>query len=249
MPTPRTFTVPCEGFVAEVTRRRTSRVSFRAWPDGRVTVSAPLRCTKREVERLVHEHEDAIRALRERVAPNDDERRSREQMTRLGPGDFVWFWGRRLAVEHHVSSARTVTARVAGDFLALEGPVELLAECAKRRTAYEALLRQELRAALPDVRAQAETAVGAESSAWSVRRMHSRWGSCRPESGRISLSLDLATHAPHFLQLVAVHEVAHCVAGNHGAEFRAVMDRARPGWGEEQAELDAEGVRLPREAP
>ncbi len=249
MPTPTRFTVQCDGFAAEVTRRRTSRVSFRAWPDGRVTVSAPLGFTKREVEGMVRAHADEIRRLLERAMPPAAEQAAREEAARLAPGDHAWLWGERLTVRHLEGSEPRLTVRREGDVLAFIGPGELLADCSARRRAHEKLLRQELAAALPGVRAEAERLVGVSARTWRIRRMHSRWGSCRPDRGSVTIALELATHDPAHLRLVAIHETAHLLICNHGSDFRAIMDRACPGWRAQQRALDEEGMRLPRQAP
>lgn len=59
---------------------------------------------------------------------------------------------------------------------------------------------------------------------WSSRQ-NTRWASCTPANGSIRLS-DRLTGVPLWvLDYVIVHELAHLVHSNHGAEFHAVVAR------------------------
>ena len=71
---------------------------------------------------------------------------------------------------------------------------------------------------------------GLYCSGWTVRDMHTRWGSCNTNTHHINLSLMLATRSDTELDYVILHELVHTVVPNHGPEFYAVMDRFMPGW-------------------
>lgn len=75
-----------------------------------------------------------------------------------------------------------------------------------------------------------EEATGLYCSGWTVRDMHTRWGSCNTTTRHINLSLMLATRSDAELDYVILHELAHTVVPNHGADFYALMDRYMPGW-------------------
>ena len=75
-----------------------------------------------------------------------------------------------------------------------------------------------------------EKATGLHCSGWTVRDMHTRWGSCNTKTHHINLSLMLATRTDAELDYVILHELAHTVVPNHGPEFYALMDRFMPGW-------------------
>ncbi len=62
------------------------------------------------------------------------------------------------------------------------------------------------------------------------RNMTSRWGSCRPSTGRICINVRLALYPPRCLEYVVVHELAHLVVQGHGPQFRALLDRYLPDW-------------------
>ena len=75
-----------------------------------------------------------------------------------------------------------------------------------------------------------EAATGLKSNGWSVRDMHTRWGSCNTSTHHINLSLMLATRGDVELDYVILHELVHTVVPNHGPDFYALMDRFMPEW-------------------
>ena len=75
-----------------------------------------------------------------------------------------------------------------------------------------------------------EEVTGLYCNGWTVRDMHTRWGSCNTQTHHINLSLMLATRSDAELDYVILHELVHTVVPNHGPEFYALMDRFMPGW-------------------
>jgi predicted metal-dependent hydrolase len=87
-------------------------------------------------------------------------------------------------------------------------------------------LRQRIAARLPRI----EQITGLRSNGWTVRDMHTRWGSCNTKTHHINFSLMLAGRTDAELDYVILHELAHTVVPNHGPDFYAMMDRFMPGW-------------------
>lgn len=75
-----------------------------------------------------------------------------------------------------------------------------------------------------------EKATGLYCNGWTVRDMHTRWGSCNTRTHHINLSLMLATRSDAELDYVILHELVHTVVPDHGPRFYAMMDRFMPGW-------------------
>ena len=75
-----------------------------------------------------------------------------------------------------------------------------------------------------------EDATGLACSGWTVRDMHSRWGSCNTQTKHVNFSLMLATRSDAELDYVILHELVHTVVPDHGPRFYAMMDRCMPGW-------------------
>jgi predicted metal-dependent hydrolase len=72
--------------------------------------------------------------------------------------------------------------------------------------------------------------VGRQPKRWTVRRMKTRWGSCRQDTARITLNDRLAALPPEMMEQVVVHELVHLWVPNHGQEFYDRMDALLPEW-------------------
>lgn len=69
------------------------------------------------------------------------------------------------------------------------------------------------------------------------RRMSSRWGSCQPQTGIVTLNKRLL-HAPiSSIEYIIVHELAHFVEANHSPAFHAVVTEVMPDWKERRKNL------------
>lgn len=94
------------------------------------------------------------------------------------------------------------------------------------KEARRASLKRRIEERLPYI----EEVTGLSCSGWTVRDMHTRWGSCNTRTHHINLSLMLATRSDAELDYVILHELVHTVVPDHGQDFYALMDRFMPGW-------------------
>ena len=112
-------------------------------------------------------------------------------------------------------------ARVRARSLSHPAPMDKAEKEARR-----AYLKRRIEARLPVI----EEITGLRCSGWTVRDMHTRWGSCNTNTHHINLSLMLADRSDTELDYVILHELVHTVVPNHGPGFYALMDRFMPGW-------------------
>ncbi len=108
--------------------------------------------------------------------------------------------------------------------------VEALTKMARRnaespiRTPEEVeALRKVAKERLPRILAEVSERTGLKYRRVTVRKTHSRWGSCTRE-GNISLSLYLAALPDELVEYVCIHELCHTVHPNHSSEFHALVD-------------------------
>ena len=87
-------------------------------------------------------------------------------------------------------------------------------------------LKRRIAARLPEI----ERRTGLRANGWTVRDMHTRWGSCNTRTHHLNFSLMLATRTDEELDYVILHELVHTVVPGHGKDFYALMDRFMPGW-------------------
>ena len=96
----------------------------------------------------------------------------------------------------------------------------------EEKEARRADLKRRIAKRLPEI----EEITGLYCNGWTVRDMHTRWGSCNTKTHHINLSLMLATRSDAELDYVILHELVHTVVPDHGPRFYAMMDRYMPGW-------------------
>lgn len=90
------------------------------------------------------------------------------------------------------------------------------------------LYRTEATRALPSVVKTCEAATGQHATAWQLRALTSRWGSCTPSTGRIRINVRLAAYPPTCLEYVVAHELTHLAEPSHNARFHALLSQAFP---------------------
>lgn len=72
----------------------------------------------------------------------------------------------------------------------------------------------------------------------TVRSMTSRWGSCRPSKGSITLNSKLIEAPIKTIEYVVVHEFAHFIHPNHSKNFYTLVEEVMPDWKIWKEELD-----------
>ncbi len=121
------------------------------------------------------------------------------------------------------------------------------AERQQTRKAFYAQLPLQTRAQWADARARLDAIVrplidhyaplmGVEPATIYYRANISRWGCCYTDRRAICLSLYLLLLPAWCIEHIVVHELAHLLVPNHGADFYALMDRFFPRWKEARTE-------------
>jgi len=191
-------------------------------PFGRVRVAAPERLTEEAIRLAIVQRLSWIKKQQDRL--RNAERQSAREMV---SGESHYVWGSRLRLEI-VEKPGRAKIEISGSKLRLCVPPG--ADTERRRRVLDGWYRKQLKAAIPDLIKKWEPVIGQEVTAWTVRRMKTKWGSCNPKSGRISLNLELAKKHPGCLEYILVHEMAHLHERKHGDRFTALMDNYLPNW-------------------
>ena len=85
--------------------------------------------------------------------------------------------------------------------------------------AVDELYHREVTQALPALIKIYEEATGQHATAWRLRDLTSRWGSCTPSTGHISINIRLAAYPPICLEYVVAHELTHFIEPSHNNRF------------------------------
>lgn len=71
-----------------------------------------------------------------------------------------------------------------------------------------------------------------------VRYMTSRWGSCQPKKGVITLNSQLIAAPKNCIEYVVLHEFVHFIYPNHSRQFWNFVAMMMPDWKERKKELE-----------
>ena len=70
-----------------------------------------------------------------------------------------------------------------------------------------------------------------------IRNMKSRWGSCQPQRGIITLNGRMIAAPREAIEYVVLHEFAHFIHPNHSKDFYGLIEELMPDWKERKAML------------
>ena len=79
---------------------------------------------------------------------------------------------------------------------------------------------------------------GVEYPDIKIRSMKTRWGSCRPLKGSITLNSRLIGASITCIEYVVTHEFAHFIHPNHSKQFYDFLTKLMPDWKERRKELN-----------
>ncbi|MCR4803397.1 MAG: M48 family metallopeptidase [Lachnospiraceae bacterium] len=71
-----------------------------------------------------------------------------------------------------------------------------------------------------------------------IRNMTSRWGSCQPKKGIITLNSKLIEAPKNCIEYVILHELVHFIHPNHSRQFWNFVAMMMPDWKERKVELE-----------
>ena len=239
-------------------RKRITRLHIYVKPpEGEVLVTAPLRMPLCEIEGFIRDRADWIRkhAARFRNRP-DQAKMSLEYKT----GEILYFWGRpyeltvvesagrkrgKLEIDpypvfrvsdHDLETYGTARHIDLKEAEAIKGTAVLEIPQGSTFEQRESIVRKKYKELLEDEAGRIldywSGKTGLRYSSWHTRYMKTRWGSLTLNEKRVCLNVRLAEKPEVCLVYVALHEIAHVKEPNHGAGFKAVLDRYMPCWRE-----------------
>lgn len=208
----------------DVVRKNIKNLHLAVYPpNGRVRVAVPLRVDNEAVRLAVASRLGWIRRQQKRLAAQERQS-AREYVSR----ESHYFLGRRylLNVVYHDGPPRVaINSKPKIDLFVPHG-----ANRARREKILQEWYRKELKALVPPLVSKWEKITGLHLSAWGVKRMKTRWGTCNPNARRIWLNLELAKKPVQCLEHIIVHEMVHLLERHHNERFVSHMDKLLPQW-------------------
>ncbi|MEG2396279.1 MAG: M48 family metallopeptidase, partial [Oscillospiraceae bacterium] len=71
-----------------------------------------------------------------------------------------------------------------------------------------------------------------------IRKMKSRWGSCQPKTGIVTLNSQLINAPIGCIEYVVLHELCHFVQPNHSKDFYSLVSAIMPDYKERKKLLN-----------
>jgi predicted metal-dependent hydrolase len=199
-------------------------------PLGQIRVAAPERIDEDVIRRAVVQRLPWIRLQRKRF-----QSASRQSERQMLSGESHYVWGERYLLDVSRASGNHRVERSGGTLwvVASEG-----ASAEERFGVLDRWYRRELKAAVPPLLQKWEPVIGVRASRFAVRRMKTKWGTCKPESATIWLNPELAKKNPRCLEYIVVHELMHLRERSHNGRFVHLMDTFLPDWRARRHELN-----------
>lgn len=191
-------------------------------PTGRISISAPTRMSLDTIRVFAISKLGWIRQQKHKLQEQDREP-PREYLHR----ESHYVWGRRylLAV---VQATGPASIELRHSSLVLHARPDW--DQARRQQLLERWYRDQLRAAVPPLRAKWEPLLSVQAERCFVQQMKTKWGSCNPQARTIRLNTDLAKKPRECLEYILVHELLHLIEPTHNERFQALMNQYLPKW-------------------
>ena len=221
-----------DGIPTEIRYKNIKNLYLRVCPpDGHIELSVPQRTAQREIEHFVRRRRAWIEERRRLLLV-----RAEKSEPQYAEGEKILLWGVEYPLGCRPLTHGKVYAEVAEHQILLHVPVDSDVEL--RRAAIMALYRTQLVEAIAREAPACEEIVGKRATAWRIRAMKTRWGSCNVRTAAITLNLHLARYDLRALRYVITHELTHLWVRGHDSRFYARMDRYFPGWKKVRQELN-----------
>ncbi len=208
----------------EIVRKDIKNLHLAVYPpQGRVRIAVPL-----------HVDDDAARLAvatrlgwiqRQQARFEDQDRQSEREMV---TGESHYLHGRRYRLQV-IQRLGPGEIRLVNSSI-LEVGVRPGADRDRSWALLEEWYRGQLRERTAELITKWEPLIGVDVSAWGIRKMKTRWGSCNTTARRIWLNLELVKKPLPCLEYVVVHEMVHLLERRHNDRFRAYMDAFLPQW-------------------
>ena len=217
-------------------RSKRRDVLFKALPEGETRVYAPSWMRLRDVDTMVCERMDELRALHARLDRALAENRLNHPVSE---GSRICVEGRGLAL--HLHAARRVQTEISEESMDLYLPEP------ENDEAVRAAIRQVLsRRALERIRQRLShyaPLIGVEFGRVAIRDQKSRWGSCSAKHN-LNFNWKLIMAPPQALEYVVIHELCHLIEFNHSARFWRLVESRMPEYEAWKKWLKAHGSEL-----
>lgn len=220
-----------DGLCVTIVRKSIKNMHLRVLsPDGEIQITAPNRLPLSQIDRFVREKRAWIAARQQQLAA-----RPVATDPAFADGQTVYLWGGSYTLRlEEASRGRSALRRGQEIVLSVHPEDDTSQRESLLNDFYREALSNQIAARLP----LWEARTGLHPSAWQIKNMKTRWGTCNTATRKIWLNLQLAKQPPVCLDYVIAHELTHLRYPGHGQDFQAFLTRAMPNWPEVRKALN-----------
>lgn len=202
----------------ELIRKPVKNINLRVKEDGSLRISANPRVSVQRIEQFIISEQDFIRRAQQRI-------NSRNERSDIHADVFRWL-GKEYPVRV-ISSGRECAVLEQDEMRVFTRFPERTQELLQKWNADNFV--EICRTLSTDVReALINSGLTPPPTVITIKDMKTRWGSCTPAKGHISLNIRLAPYPRQTVLSVVWHEYAHYWHHDHSARFYAFLDEHFP---------------------
>lgn len=217
----------------ELTRKAVKNINLRIHSDGSVHVSAAPRVPLAQIENFLQKNSTFI------IHAIGEMKKRRETMPflTLCNGSTLYLAGTAYTLDVRLGLHNTIRRNGKTIYMEITENTP-----ATRQQLYHKLLQQEGKRLFSASAARVFPLLAdypIEMPTLRQRIMRSRWGSCMPLKGIITMNTYLAIMPESIIDHVMLHELCHLIHPNHSKHFYNVMTMIMPDWKERKAAMAA----------
>lgn len=217
-----------------ITKKRVKTLRLYVYPDGRVRVCAPLFFTEERIISFLKEKAEWIEKKRSEFSDRVEKACGRSP---LRSGDKLYFLGKEYTLKIR-EGTRSMLEIFGGEaVLNLKKEAFSKDDEEEKERVINAFYKKELEKIAGKFLKECEGLTGLNSSAFCIRNMRTRWGSCNFNTRKITFNLQLIKVPPRLIEYVALHEVLHIKIPNHGESFKTLLSFYMSDWRKRRKEL------------
>ncbi|MDE5823144.1 MAG: M48 family metallopeptidase [Lachnospiraceae bacterium] len=215
----------------ELTRKSVKNVNLRIDAAGNVKVSASRRVPVNYIEGFMRQKQALIVTAVERAEENSRRQQEKEPQTerQYADGEQLTLLGNK----HEVKIVRSELERIDLDNRFIYFWVKKPEDIRHKELLYEKWLKEYQRGVYEEICHQVHKQFQqfrVDYPVIKIRRMTSRWGSCQPYKGVVTLNSRLIETPLCCIEYVVMHEFCHFIHPDHSKAFHALMTRLMPDW-------------------
>ena len=229
-------TVRIDGMLLEYSleRKNVKNLNLHVRKDGSVYVSANDTVPEGKIDEFLISKGDFIRNAQDKFKEQEKYRPLPKQYV---SGETFYIQGRALRLK--VTQAARDKVYSDGVYLFLD--VKDQQDIAKKERMVKRFLDKQCKAVFGEIVAELYPVFqkyGVSPPTLRIRNMDTRWGSCLPGKGIITLNKRLLEAPRNCIEYVVMHEFCHFIHPNHSKHFYDFLAMLMPDWKERKKVLD-----------